>query len=176
MFHPLRAALTLSLLLPALAAQTASYTFSGTACTTGRLSTQIGAVPMAVQGLPRPGQWFDIVTESSASYPWGNTRTVFVLTGVSNTNLGGLPLPFDLALLRPGSPDCGLLSTSCELVTRAPRADYQTQVAVRFDVPNSAALLGLVLYQQVLSIETSTFGPPFSSMALSRLGRGVVGL
>jgi hypothetical protein len=171
-------ALFVSLLLPAtLPAQGASYTIFGSACTTGRLSAQLGPVPFAVRGLPRLGSWFEIVTESSARYPWGNTRSVFLLTGRSNSNLNGLPLPFDISVLQPGSPYCGLLHTSSEVVTRLPSlGDYLASAVVRFDVPNSTALLGVTLYQQVLSIEGSTFGPPHSSMALSAAGRCILGL
>ena len=158
-------------------AQTASYTLFGTSCTTGRISSQLGPVPLAVRGLPRLGSSFEIVTECSARYPWGNTRNVFLLNGLSNTSAGGVPLPFDISLLNPGGPYCGLLHTSSEVVVRVPLlADHLASAVLRFDVPNDAALIGVTLYQQVLSLEFSSFGPPFNSMALSAAGRCVFGV
>ena len=160
-----------------LSAQAASYSLFGIACSTGRISAQFGPVPLSARGLPRLGTSFEILTEGSARYQWGNTRTVYVLTGASNTTAGGVPLPFDVAALHPGWPYCGLLHTSGEIVVRVPTlADPLAIAPVRFDVPNHSALLGITLYQQVVSMEFAPFGPPFASMALSAAGRCVLGL
>lgn len=171
----LLAAVTLGL-APFVSAQAASYTFFGAACTTGRISP-LGPVPFTVVGTPRLGMSFDVVTECTASYPWGNRRNVLLLTGASNTAIGGVRLPFDLALLSPADPFCGLLRTSSEVVLSVPRQlDYTTPSQLTFQVPNLPALIGANFYQQVLSIELSTFGPPFRAMASSRAGHGVIGL
>ena len=54
--------------------------------------------------------------------------------------------------------------------------DHLTPAVLRLVVPNDVSLLGATLYQQVLSVESSSFGPPFTSMALSAAGRCVFGL
>jgi hypothetical protein len=90
--------------------------------------------------------------------------------------LPGVPLPFDLATLSPGEPICGLLHTSAEVMTLVPRQrSHTTPSTVRVAVPNLAALAGSIVEQQVLTIERTTFGPPFLAMALSGAGRGTIG-
>lgn len=158
------------------AAQTANYTFVGTSCTAGRLDPLAGAVPISVSGTPRLGGSFTVITEGSAGLPTGLRRSVYLLTGVSNTSAFGVPLPFDLGALSPGEPICGMLRTSAEAVVRVPSAPTpQTPVSIRFDVPNTTALLGAMLYQQVMSTEFSSFGPPFRSIALSAGGVATIG-
>jgi hypothetical protein len=159
-----------------LAAQTASYTLVGTSCTTGRLTAALGPVPFRAIGTPKLGGSFSIETEGSARYPWGNARQVLLLTGASNQWLGPVPLPFDIALLAPRQPFCGLLRTSADFAVRAPNVvDHTAPTQVVLPVPNVAALLGLSFYQQALSIESSSFGPPFVAWALSAGGHGVFG-
>ena len=156
--------------------QVASYTVTGTGCTTGRLTTQIGAVPFVAVGVPRLGTTFQIQTEAGTVYPWGTRRSVFLLTGASNTMVSGVPLPIDISVFSPGQPVCGLLQTSGEIVTRLPRiSPYTATFTVDLPVPNLTAFAGVRFYQQVLSLETSSFGPPFSAVALSPLGSGVIG-
>ncbi len=168
--------LSLLALSAAASAQTATFTLSGPACTTGRITPALGAVPFSALNTPRIGTTFQVATESTANYPFGNNRQVYLLTGFSNSSLGGLPLPFDLASLNSSDPICGLLSTSAEVSTPVPlQASFMTPSIVSINIPNSTNLLGLAFYQQVASIETSTFGPPFFSLALSQLGTGVVG-
>lgn len=157
-------------------AQTASYTFVGSSCTGGRLSPTVGPVPLSVRGLPRLGMSFEVVTECSTGYPWGVRRAVTLITGRSNQQLGGLTLPFDISTLFPGQPVCGLLRTSNEVSIPVPLlSHYTTPAVLRIDVPNNAALLGVNFFQQVVSVEASTFGPPFRAIALSRMGHGVIG-
>lgn len=159
-----------------LCAQSASYRFIGAGCTTGRLSPGIGAVPFAVSGVPRLGGSFTVQTEGTANYPWGNRRTVFLLSGASDRSAFGVPLPFDVAGLSPGNPFCGLLRTSGEVVVQVPPASPYTALAsVRFAIPNDPSLMGVVVHQQVLSIERSTFGPPFAALALSASGVATIG-
>jgi hypothetical protein len=166
---------SLALAFP-LAAQQASYTIVGASCTTGRISAQIGPVPLRAIGTPRLGTTFSIETESTASYPWGNRRTVLLLTGVSNTAAGGVPLPFDISVLSPNEPFCGQLRTSLEVIETLPRqTTHATPSQVHFTVPNAPWLLGATFFQQVLSIETTTFGPPFRSWALSAGGQAIIG-
>lgn len=176
----LRASLGLAAFLalaPSLTAQAASYTIVGTSCTTGRISAQIGPVPLRNIGLPRLGATFSIETESTASYPWGNRRTVLLLSGVSNTSAGGVPLPFDISVLSPTEPFCGLLRTSMEFIATLPRqSDHTTPSRIDFQVPNTPSMIGVRLFQQVLSIESTTFGPPFRSMALSAGGEARIGV
>jgi hypothetical protein len=170
------ALLTLALAAAPLPAQTADYRILGPTCTTGRLDPQAGAVPISIRGLPRVGGFFEILAEGTMGLPNGIRRQVHLLTGTSNTAAFGVPLPFDIATLSPTEPICGLLRTSAEVAVRVPAAaDPRALVAVRFDLPNSSALLGLTFYQQVLSTEFSSFGPPFRAIALSALGVGTIG-
>lgn len=177
MLHPLPLLAGLCLLLaPSLSAQRASYSLFGTDCTTGRLAAGIGPVPIAVRGLPRLGTTFQVVTECTTTYPFGTRRQVFVLTGFSNTSASGVPLPFDVSTLAPGQPFCGMLYTNAEVMTPVPpQRPYTTPSAVDFPVPSSTLLAGLTFYQQVLTIERSTFGPPFFALQLSRGGQGTIG-
>ena len=165
----------LALCAPA-TSQLASYRITGTGCTTGRLTLTIGPVPLSVQGVPRLGSSFTLVTEGTADYPWGRWRQVYLITGVSNTSSGGIRLPFDISTLFPGQPYCGLLRTSPEVVFYVPRVrDYRTPVRITFQVPNVPALAGWRFFQQVMSIERSAFGPPFRALALSAGGEGTIG-
>lgn len=169
--------LSLFVLPGAAFAQAASYSLSGPACTTGRLTSSLGAVPLVAIKAPRIGTTFEVETESSANYPWGNRRRVVLLTGFSNTSAGGAPLPFDLGSLALGAPICGLLSTSAEISIAVPmQLSYLTPSRIAIPIPNQTSLIGLRFYQQAASRETSSFGPPFFSLALSRLGTGVIGL
>lgn len=169
----LAAALTLCITC---AAQTAAYAIVGSGCSTGRITQGIGPVPFAVHGVPRFGSTFTISTEGSTSYPWGSRRSVLLITGISNTSAGGASLPFDISTLFPGQPYCGLLRASPEIATRLPSvADYRTPVLIRFNVPNVPAMAGAQFYQQVLSMEFSSFGPPFSALSLSAGGAATVG-
>lgn len=168
--------LTLLFTTTTLTAQAASYSMSGTACSSGRLSPGLGPVPLSVVASPRLGTSLDVVTESSANYPWGNRRIVYLLTGWSNTALGGLVLPLDVATLGLGGPACGLLSTSADLVTRVPsQSSHLLPATVSIPIPNNPALAGLVFFQQVASTEYTTFGGSTFSLQLSASGRGVVG-
>lgn len=176
-FKALYTSLVLLLSATSLYAQSASYTFFGSACTSGHRISPLAAVPISVSGLPRLGSSFDVITECSARYPWGNSRTVYLVTGLSDTSLGGIPLPFDISVIQPGSPYCGFLLTSMELVMRVPtQGDYLAPAAMRFTIPNNPQLLGVTVFQQVLSFEYSTFGPPFGSMGTSVAGRCTIGL
>ena len=157
-------------------AQSASYSLAGTACTTGRLNPAVGPVPFSVRGVPRLGSSFTIVTEGTAGYPWGVRRQVFLITGVSNTMSGGVALPFDISTLNPGQPWCGELRTSPEVTTRVPTVrPYTMPAQVTIAVPNVVSLAGTRFYQQVVSIEFSSFGPPFRAVALSQGGQGTIG-
>lgn len=178
MIDTLRTCTLLLTVATAAIAQSASYTVIGTPCTTGRLLSWVGPVPLSVQGVPRLGTTFTVVTECSASYPPGQRRTTFLLTGASNTSAGGLPLPFDLATLSPpGSTWCGMLGTSIDVMERvAPQPDFTTPGLMPIAVPNLAALAGARFFQQVVSIERDTFGSPRLGVSLSALGQGVIGL
>lgn len=157
--------------------QSASYTYSGTGCTSGRLVPGIGEVPLTARNLPRIGRTFVVETEASTSYPMGVRRRTFLLTGTSNTaTQSGLALPFDLGTLFPGEPVCGVLRTSDEVVLFLPfDLDYRAHVAVEIPIPNDPRLLGVTFHQQALSVELNTFGPIYRSIALSRAGTGVIG-
>jgi hypothetical protein len=173
---PLSTAAAVLALCLAPAAQTAAYTIVGSGCSTGRITPFLGPVPFTVQGLPRLGSTFTIATEGSTSYPWGTRRIVVLITGLSNTSAGGAPLPFDISTLFPGQPVCGLLRTSPEIVTRvASVAHFQDPVHISFAVPNDPALAGARFYQQALSRESSTFGPPFGAISLSAGGEATIG-
>ena len=162
---PLPLVVALALCAP-VTSQLANYRIVGTGCTTGRITLTIGPVPLSVQGVPRLGSSFTVVTEGTADYPFGRWRQVFLITGVSNTSSGGLRLPFDISILFPGQPYCGLLRTSPEVVIWVPRVrDYRTPARIPFQVPNVPALAGSRFFQQVLSIERSAFGPPFRAAA-----------
>ena len=163
--------------LSAASTQSASYRIVGTPCTTGRLTSGVGPVPLSVRGLPRIGTSFTVVTEGSARYPWGSSRAVFLFTGFSNTSAGGLRLPFDVSTLFPGEPFCGLLRTSAELRMPLPLVrDYRQAVGISFTIPNDRTLIGIRFFQQVMSLERSSFGPPFRAGSLSAGGEAVIGL
>ena len=101
---------------------------------------------------------------------------VYLTTGASNTSHNGLPLPFDVSTVLGGQPFCGVLRTSFDVLVRLPPVrDYRTPVQARFAVPNSRALVGARFYQQVMSLEFNTFGPPFRAGTLSAGGAGVIG-
>ena len=70
---------------------------------------------------------------------------------------------------------CGFLYTSGEIVIRVPNVrDFRTPVDISIPVPNSPALLGATFYQQVVTRESTTFGPK-GGIQLSRAGKGVIG-
>ena len=162
-------------------AQTASYRYVGSSCTTGRLPSSAPIpVPLVVSGVPRLGTTFQVVTECSfdppSGHPTGYRRLVFLLNGATNTAIGGVPLPFDIATLAPGQPWCGLLRTSMDVVLPVQRLrDTRFSAVISIAVPNTPSLAGMTFYQQVISIETTTLGPPFSAVALSEGGVAVIG-
>jgi hypothetical protein len=108
------AALLLAIITPvgSLSAQNASYNIVGSGC---RLGPTPGVVPFSVQGLPRLGSTFTVITEGSGRYVWGGWRMTSIMIGLSNTSAGGFSLPFDIRQLFPNRRFyCGILRTSTE--------------------------------------------------------------
>jgi hypothetical protein len=158
------------------AAQFASYGVLGSPCTGGRLDPGAGPVPLIPIGLPQLGSVFEIETESSGRGITGINRRVLLLTGLSDTSFGGIPLPLDLSLLFPTANVCGSLQTSIELQQSVPSTGSSAiNARLAFPIPRDPSLRGLLFFQQVLSMESSTFGPPFLGVAVSALGIGVIG-
>jgi hypothetical protein len=158
------------------AAQSASYGLFGAPCSGGRLIPGSGPVPLVPIGLPRFGSVLTIETESSGRSITGISRNVLLLTGISDTSFGGIPLPLDLALVFPNGPVCGGLVTSIEFETRVPSTgDLAVNARVAFPVPRDPSLRGLRFFQQVLVMESARFGPPFLGVSVSAGGVGVIG-
>ncbi len=159
----------------AASAQAASYTLFGTNCSTGRIMTVAGATPFAAIGTPRLGTTFYIRTEGTANYPTGVRRIVFLLTGSSNQSAGPLRLPFQIGPGNSRRKACGFLYTSGEVAIRVPHVrDWRNPIDIPIAVPNSTTLLGGVFYQQVVTTESTSFGPQYG-VQLSRAGKGVIG-
>ncbi|MBL8898679.1 MAG: hypothetical protein JNM84_13665 [Planctomycetes bacterium] len=169
--------LLLSLLAAApAAAQSANYGLLGSPCTGGRLDPGAGPVPLIPIGLPQLGSVFQIETESSGRGITGIGRQVFLFTGLSDTSFGGIPLPLDLSILFPTANVCGALQTSIELQQSVPSTGNPAiNARLSFPIPRDPSLRGLLFFQQVLSLESSTFGPPFLGVAVSALAIGTVG-
>jgi hypothetical protein len=73
-----------------------------------------------------------------------------LFTGASNTNAGGLPLPFDLAPV--GAHGCSLL---CSLtVITAPAIDAGGNGSQTYPLPNDRSLIGAHVYSQVAVLDT----------------------
>ncbi len=91
-----------------------------------------------------------------------------MLTGFSDTNAGGVPLPLDVTFL--GLPGCSL-QTSAEVFQGLTGGG--TTASYLLSIPNQQSLLGAQLYQQVFVID-----PPLNSFggALSDAARMTVGL
>lgn len=137
-----------------------------------------GSWTIGVSGLPRLGTTFYLSARSSYASTGGSGRT-WILTGISDQSFAGVPLPFDLATLNPGSHTfhCGKLSTSLELILALPYQSRGRPTAVPFLVPNVPALAGQRIFQQAL-YETITRGggvPGTRSLELSDLGVATLG-
>ena len=148
-----------------LTGQSATYRVVGTSCT----QTPFTSIPFSVSGTPKLGSSFTVITGGSANLPWGNLRRAHMYIGVSNTQLGGLKLPFDISAL--GSGFCGILRTSAEIVIPIPRVvDYRVPIRITYQVPNLTSLVGVRFYQQVASRDFSTFGADYTTLSASGVG------
>ncbi|HZN39677.1 MAG TPA: hypothetical protein VFD82_12785 [Planctomycetota bacterium] len=87
--------------------------------------------------------------------------------GFSNTQSGALPLPFDLTVI--GMTGCSLLADPLVLDVAAGVAP---NAAWSFAIPNSAAVLGIVLFGQGFSVDPSAnpFGITASNGARIKIG------
>ena len=151
---------------PAVLAQQAGYQVvdSRSLCT---------AAPIA-QTLPTLGTTMTILVPQGFT---GSHRGVSILmTGASNTWLGGSPLPIDMnfqfMIDRLYVYSCGWLLNSAEL---AQSAGYGASVT--FAIPNAPGLAGVTFFQQVVFQVTggsySGFGS--HSLAFGPLARGTIG-
>ncbi|MCC6672984.1 MAG: hypothetical protein IT458_18105 [Planctomycetes bacterium] len=121
-------------------AQQASYTTYGTGC--GGWAGEPPSMPMlSATGVPRLGA--KITVQYQAPY-WACRYSViaFLATGVAQTVVPLPPIPNTFY----GGPNCTIL-TSGEVAVMRPIGQYPTG-ALDLAVPNSPALLGVVLYQQ----------------------------
>lgn len=168
----MRALATLALLVAPLLGQQASYSFFGQGCPQGE-------PPFRVIGVPRLGGTFAVETNGSCrGLCLDGGVEYWVLTGVSNTRMGTLPLPFDTSVFTGQygayfTRFCGFLRTSMDSVIWTPAAS-QGPVQVVFTVPNNPGLLGMSFYQQVLGYTWSSWVWQ-AGFALSRGGHGVIG-
>ncbi|MGE3172348.1 MAG: hypothetical protein AB7O97_06950 [Planctomycetota bacterium] len=140
----LRSCLASLLLLPPLAAQTATTAVFG--------ANQCG-LDLVVAGAPVPGTTIHVVGPGSVRF---GTRLIqrWFLMGTSVTAIGGLPLPIPMETLFPSGFSCGSLLQSSEFVARMPEApSFQaTTVAVPVAIPNDAGLIGLEVYCQLFEL------------------------
>lgn len=138
--------------IPAAAQGNASYAFFGSDCVS---STWI-PVPLVNRTLPRLGTTLQIETLTSSMTP-GSAHFVYLLTGLSNTAIGGVPLPFDTTRLsQPGVRFCGDLYVSAEFIERMPVSGFVgVPIVINFPIPNQPALIGARIYHQVM-VNSST--------------------
>ncbi|MEZ5967172.1 MAG: hypothetical protein R3F56_25275 [Planctomycetota bacterium] len=78
----------------------------------------------------------------------GLTLPSVLLFGASNRTLGGIPLPFDLAVL--GAPGC-LVYTSSDAST----PPFTSGAMLPIPVPNAPLLIGRSLFAQALAVDTA---------------------
>lgn len=130
----------------------ASYGFFGSDCGS---STWI-PVPLTNLSLPRLGTTLRIQTLTSSMTP-GSAQVVYLLTGLSNTSVAGVPLPFDTSQLsRPGRLFCGNLYVSAEFVQPMPNGGLVgVPIVIDFPIPNQSTLIGARFYQQVMANATT---------------------
>ncbi len=163
--HPtlLVAGLLIAACLPCLPAQQASYTvFAASTCAWPHTPH------FAHRGSPRLGTTFVVEAPGTCWTTCNDGAQIgWVLTGVSNTQVGARALPVAI----PGV--CGDLLVSAEVWTVAPAGGEVVDVA--FAIPNDARLLGLVLYQQVLLQVFSVQPWPMVRESLSAGARAVIG-
>ncbi|GEM_PF-6506844 len=144
---PFFLSLFLGLLLeaPTLKGQAASYSFVGKDC--GNSSVQM----LEVQGVPKLGTTFFLITSgSNHSNPIAWTSN-FLFTGISNTNFGGLKLPFDLAKLSTvRNTFCGILRNDILVVNLAPEGIPRPKYPIV--IPQDKSLIGLRFYHQAFRL------------------------
>lgn len=155
--------LLIAICLPALPAQQATYTvFAASTCAWPHTPY------MAHRGLPRLGTTFVVEAPGTCMATCNDgAQIAWVLTGISNTQAGGLALPLAL----PGF--CGALLVSPDFWTVTPPGDPADVV---FAIPNDTQLLGLVLYQQVLLQVHHSQPWPWVHSSLSSGACAVIGL
>ena len=126
--------------------QTATYSFVGKDC--GSSSIQM----LEVQGLPKLGTTFYLVTSgSNSSNPIAWTAN-FLFTGFSNKNFRGLNLPFDLSRLsRLRNTFCGILRNNIFVVDIAP--ELVPRHKFPFIIPNDRTLLGIKFFNQAFRLK-----------------------
>lgn len=156
--------LLITLLLPAaVAAQTASYNYYGTGCATS-------PPPFTVNGTPRVGGAFDVVTRTGVLRGVvTNQDSVFLFTGATRQT-------FDLSTLNiTRLTGCGFLLCSTDIVLLMPyEQTTPLPYTVRIPVPNHASMLGAQFFQQV--VVASHFGFSFTwTISASQGGVGVIG-
>jgi hypothetical protein len=150
------------------AAQTASYTYFGPA---GRLGcSPVGPVLQhQVVGLPTLGSNFTALVPMSNGGCSYLCNLNFLVTGLSNTQWGGVPLPVSVSPIYP----CGDLLMSIDLITPIPNGTIGALHPVVQPIPSHPALVGATFFQQMLSLQYILGG--FSTMAFGRAGQAVIG-
>ena len=158
--------LGLLLLAPVCAAQTASYSYFGTGCSVNL--TWASPSQLTALGTPKLGSV--ITLQYSSGYPRNPrmNRVVTLLTGVSNSQALGRPLPL-YVVGHPGSP-C-LLLCSPDIVQ--PLGGQN--VTIGMGIPNNPSLLGLTLYQQFYALYRDNFGSWEQWYQFSNGGMMVIG-
>ena len=151
----------LLVLATSIPAQSASYTYYGTGCST--------ASPFSVDGLPKLGRTVTVKC-------YGSSRNFFattvrsLLTGFSDKQIGPIKLP----LYGLG---CGALLASNEIVLPIPYSARNTLVSIPVPIPNDKRLVGLSFYQQVVEFARycSKMRCGGWSISFTRAGHGVIG-
>jgi hypothetical protein len=123
-----------------------------------------GVVTLGHTGRPVLGQPMSIDLSGARALAVGVN-----MLGVSNTKFGAFDLPFDFTAW--GAPGCQMLA-SLDLLA-ALLTDAQGKASVAFTVPNQAALIGVLFFDQfvVLDKPANQMGATFSNGGRATLGR-----
>lgn len=171
-----RTLLTAALLAAAsLSAQTASFTVFGTGCASQTPS-------MTATGLPRLGQTFTVISRPQAGCSFGGggstCRWLYLMTGLSNSQIGGQPLPMLLPTTLTGGEVGCVLYTSADAIVPGTDNPFALETLVTFTVPSDPRLLGVRLYHQWLvavQATSMTTGATRYSMRLSAAAESLIG-
>ncbi len=116
---------------------------------TSGCASALGTAPADHSAIvPSPGGVLDL---RGNSYVAGQALPATLSMGLSNTQLGTLPLPLDLGVL--GAAGCVLTNDMTLLVPTTTNVDATGSVALSFPVPNAPQLSGAMFYTQYLFLQ-----------------------
>ncbi|MCB9882646.1 MAG: hypothetical protein H6832_12585 [Planctomycetes bacterium] len=123
-----------------------------------------GAIPaIGNQGVPSISTPYSVTLGGALA-----TTPALLITGVSNTTWGVIPLPLDLT--GAGAPNCKLL-VSFDF-TLGTATDASGNATVQLTLPNQTSLVGFQFYQQwaVLDTAANALGLAFSNGGAGKIG------